>query len=82
METQLQPAAAWYELRDDLPDGEVLVPVLTNRGTVIAVRKGAMTEECCAELNKMLNHLVGNHIWAPGDRRGGDPDGDSSSNRE
>lgn len=67
MKPQRGPAAAWCELRDDLPDGEVIVPVLTNRGTIIAVRKGEMTPELCTELNKMLNHLTGNGIWAPGD---------------
>ena len=81
MESQTRPAAAWYELRDDLPDGEVLVPVLTKRGTVIAVRKGEMTEALCAELNKMLTHLIGNHIWEPG--VGADPSlTDSSSSKE
>jgi len=69
-----QKPAAWYELRDDLPDGEVLVPVLTPRGTIMAVARGHMSEELCAELNRALAHLIGNGIWQPGD--GAKPDDD------
>lgn len=66
MESQERPAKAWYEIRSDLPDGEVLVPVETPAGTVIAVRDGHMSEELCVGLNKMLAHLIDNGIWQPG----------------
>lgn len=67
-----RPARAWWEFRDDLPDGEVLMPVLTPRGTMIAVRPGEMTDELLEAVNAMLAHVVGTGIWQPGDD---DPEG-------
>lgn len=66
MVSQERPARAWYEIRTDLPDGELLLPVETSTGTVIAVRKGHMSEELCSNLNQMLAHLINNGIWQPG----------------
>jgi hypothetical protein len=75
MDSQERPAKAWYEIRDDLPDDVVVLPVETSTGTVIAVRKGHMSEELCSRLNEMLDHLVGNGIWQPGRvARSRDPD--------
>lgn len=62
-----QPAKAWYEFRDDLPEGEVLMTVLLPQGTMIAVRPGEMTDEMLAALNRMLEHVVGTGLWQPGD---------------
>lgn len=72
------PAQAWYEFRDDLPDGEVMMTVLTTRGTMIAVRPGHMTDELLQSLNDMLAHVVGTGLWHPGvddDDPGGPPRG-------
>lgn len=62
-----RPARAWYETRDDLPDGEVLMPVLTPQGTMIAVRRGHMSDEAVTAANQMLDHLIGLGLWQPGD---------------
>jgi hypothetical protein len=61
-----RPAKAWYEIRDDLPDGEVLMTVLTPQGTVIAVRRGHMSDELLKAANEMLEHLIGLGLWQPG----------------
>jgi hypothetical protein len=66
MESQERPAKAWYEIRTDLPDDLVVLPVETSAGTVIAVREGHMSEELCSRLNEMLDHLIGDGIWQPG----------------
>lgn len=61
-----RPARAWYEFRDDLPEGEVLMTVQTPQGTMIAVRPGTMTDELLKAANEMLDHLIGLGIWQPG----------------
>ena len=66
MANRHRPAKAWYEVRDDLPDGEVLMTVVTTRGTMIAVRRGHMTDELLQAANEMLDHLVGLGLWQPG----------------
>lgn len=66
-ERPARPARAWYVFSDDLPDGEVLLPILTPHGTAMAVRRGHMTEELMAELNASLRHLIGTGLWQPGD---------------
>jgi hypothetical protein len=62
-----RPARAWYVFSDDLPDGEILMPILTPYGTAMAVRRGHMTEELMTELNASLRHLIGTGLWQPGD---------------
>jgi hypothetical protein len=66
MAHQTRAAKAWYELRDDLPDGEVLVPVETAEGTILAVRKGHMSEQLVEAANATYEHLIGAGRWAPG----------------
>ncbi|MFJ4712680.1 hypothetical protein [Streptomyces sp. NPDC088785] len=61
-----RPARAWYEIRDDLPDGHLLMTVLTPQGTMIAVRRGHISGEMVEELNRMLEHVVGTGLWQPG----------------
>ncbi|MFD6432856.1 hypothetical protein [Streptomyces venezuelae] len=61
-----KPARAWWEFRDDLPDGKVLMVVLTPEGTMIAVRPGEMTDELFKAVNEMLSHVVGTGLWQPG----------------
>lgn len=61
-------ARAWYIESDDLPDGELVVPiVLKNGGTVLAVRPGEMTPRLMAALNEALSHLIDTGLWQPGD---------------
>lgn len=61
-----RPARAWWVFSDDLPDGEILMPILTPYGTAMAVRRGHMTPELLDELNRTLKHLVGTGLWQPG----------------
>jgi hypothetical protein len=61
------PAKAWWEFSDALPDGEVLLPVQTDQGLIMAVRPGHMSEELLTELNKVLEHLIGTGRWNPGE---------------
>ncbi|AZM54132.1 hypothetical protein DMA15_17440 [Streptomyces sp. WAC 01529] len=70
-----QPAKAWWEFSDALPDGEVLLPVQTDQGLIMAVRRGHMSEELLVELNKVLEHLIGTGRWNPGEDGGHDDDG-------
>lgn len=67
MESPKRPARAWYIFSDDLPDGEVLVPILTKYGTCMAVRPGEMTPQLLQALNESLNHLIDTGLWQPGD---------------
>lgn len=60
---------AWWVLRDDLPDGELLIPVLTPDGTVMAARAGHMSDELLLALNDYLDHLIGTGMWQPGTAR-------------
>ncbi|GAA5032993.1 hypothetical protein GCM10023335_76000 [Streptomyces siamensis] len=59
-------ARAWYVFSDALPDGEILMPILTEHGTALAVRPGEMTEALMTELNAVLRHLIGVGLWQPG----------------
>lgn len=62
-----RPARAWYLFSDDLPPGEILMPVLTPHGTAMAVKRGHMTQALMDELNASLRHLIGTGLWQPGD---------------
>ncbi|MEW2161409.1 hypothetical protein AB0912_00130 [Streptomyces sp. NPDC007084] len=66
-ERPARPARAWYVFSDDLPDGEILMPIFTQHGTFMAVRRGHMTQELMDELNASLRHLIGTGLWQPGD---------------
>ncbi|GHC28769.1 MULTISPECIES: hypothetical protein [Streptomyces] len=49
-----------YVFSDDLPDGEVIVPIRTKSGRLIfPVRRGEMTERMLAGLNEAAAHVVG-----------------------
>lgn len=61
-----RPARAWWVFSDDLPEGEILMPILTPHGTAMAVRRGEMTKELLDELNAVLRHLIGTGLWQPG----------------
>ncbi|MET8982099.1 hypothetical protein ABZX85_41605 [Streptomyces sp. NPDC004539] len=70
------PAAltAQYVFSDDLPDGEVVVPIRTNWGLAIAIRSGAMPQHTLDELNQAARFVLGvglaqiNHQPKPPDR--------------
>jgi hypothetical protein len=49
-----------YVFSDDLPDGEVIVPIKTKSGDLIfPVRRGEMTERMLAGLNEAAAHVLG-----------------------
>lgn len=57
------PAGARYEIRDDLPDGEILVPIDGPTGTVMAVRRGHMSPELVAAINGTLAWMIQVGLW-------------------
>lgn len=64
----------WCVLTDDLPDGELVMPVVTPNGIALAVRRGEkVEEELVSELNAVLRHLVDTGLCLPGSR-GAPPD--------
>ncbi|MFI9235832.1 hypothetical protein [Streptomyces sp. NPDC053079] len=56
-------ATARFELSDLLPDGEVAMPVERAGEFVMLVRRGHMSPEAVAEINKQLEHIVGDGLW-------------------
>lgn len=58
-----EPAGARYELRDDLPVGEIVVPIDTPTETVLAVHPRHMTPELVAALNHHLEHMTRHGLW-------------------
>ncbi|MFC5144226.1 hypothetical protein [Streptomyces aureoversilis] len=56
-------ASARFELSDLLPDGEVIMPLERDGEFVMLVRRGQMTPEVVSEINKRLEHIVGNGLW-------------------
>lgn len=57
------PAVARYEIRDDLPDGKLLLPIDSPHGTVMAVRKGHMSPELAEAVNRHLACMIRLGIW-------------------
>lgn len=64
-----KPGAArvWFTFSKDLPDGEVVVPILTKRGTVVAVRPGEASPRFLQGLNETAKMLIDTGVWQPGD---------------
>ncbi|MFB7224191.1 MULTISPECIES: hypothetical protein [Terrabacteria group] len=50
----------WYVFSDDVPDGELLVPIRTEHGLAVAVRPNAgMDQSMLDRLNEVADHVVG-----------------------
>lgn len=49
----------WYFFSDDLPDGEILVPIKSEHGLAFAVRPGTMQPEMLDRLNQAADHVLG-----------------------
>lgn len=49
----------WYFFSDDLPDGEILVPIKCPEGLACAIRPGSMTPEMVDQLNKTADWILG-----------------------
>ncbi|MGJ5898588.1 hypothetical protein ACSCBZ_42620 [Streptomyces niveiscabiei] len=50
---------AWFAFSDNLPAGEVVVPVMTEHGLGIAIRRGAMPQDTLDELNRTAQFVLG-----------------------
>ncbi|CAM5718630.1 hypothetical protein SALBM135S_02769 [Streptomyces alboniger] len=60
MASPRRTAPVRYVFTDDLPDGEVIVPIRTKSGNLIfPVRRGEMTERMLAGLNQTAQHVLG-----------------------
>jgi hypothetical protein len=58
-----QTASARYVLTDDLPNGEILVPIDSPEGTVMAVRTGYMHPDLVAAVNRSLEQMTRCGLW-------------------
>lgn len=57
----------WFVLSDEIPDDELVVPIVTEHGTAMAVRPGDMTSRLVTALNQSVAHLLSVGLWPPGD---------------
>ncbi|NUS74958.1 MAG: hypothetical protein HOV70_02000 [Streptomyces sp.] len=62
-----RPARAWFFFSDDLPEGELVVPILTKHGTAMGVPPGEMTPRLLQALNQTVKQLIDTGLWQPGD---------------
>lgn len=50
----------WFFFSDDLPDGELLVPIENEHGLAVAVRRNkGMDQPMLDRLNEVADHVVG-----------------------
>jgi hypothetical protein len=49
---------AWYFFSEDLPDGEVIVPIRNRHGLAFAVRKDAEPQEIIDSLNETARFVL------------------------
>jgi hypothetical protein len=50
----------WYFFSDDVPDGELIVPIKNEHGLAFAVRPDAgMKQEMLDELNRVADYVLG-----------------------
>jgi hypothetical protein len=59
----IEPVGARYVLREDLPDGKIVVPIDTPTETLMAVHPRHMSAELVAEINHHLAYLTRLGIW-------------------
>ncbi|MFF7310523.1 hypothetical protein [Streptomyces sp. NPDC008137] len=51
-------ARAWYFFSEDLPEGEVIVPIKSKHGLAFAVKKGAEPQEILDSLNETARFVL------------------------
>ncbi|MFI9200221.1 hypothetical protein [Streptomyces sp. NPDC053048] len=56
-------ASARFELSDLLPDGVIEAPMERAGEFVWLIRQGLMAPELIDEMNRRLEHIVGNGLW-------------------
>lgn len=49
----------WYFFSDELPDGELIMPVKNRYGLAFAVRRGRMEQEMLDQLNATADFVLG-----------------------
>lgn len=59
MESPEESPTVWYAFSDDLPDGEVIVPIRNKHGLAFAVRRGAMEQSALDDLNRGMKFVLG-----------------------
>lgn len=55
----MESPTAWYFFSDDLPDGEVILPIKNEHGLAFAVRRGAMEQSTLDDLNRTMRFVLG-----------------------
>ncbi|MDX3087151.1 hypothetical protein PV620_30070 [Streptomyces sp. ME02-6978a] len=55
----MESPRCWFFFSDDVPEGEVIVPIRTQHGLAFACRPGEMTEKMLAGLNEATKHVLG-----------------------
>ncbi|GAA2351617.1 hypothetical protein [Streptomyces carpaticus] len=66
-----QSPSAQYVLTDQLPEGELVLPVDSEQGTVMLVREGHMSPELVEVVNRHLASMTRTGLW----KRGPKPEG-------
>lgn len=54
----MESPTAWYFFSDDLPDGEVILPIKNQHGLAFAVRRGAMEQSTLDDLNRTMRFVL------------------------
>lgn len=70
----MESQRCWLVESDDLPDGQVLVPVKTKDGLALACRPGEMSKQMFDDLNAAARHLIGVGIVTINDNGGKPPE--------
>ncbi|MCO4699338.1 hypothetical protein LRR80_05432 [Streptomyces sp. RO-S4] len=55
----MESPRCWFVLSDDLPDGEVIVPIKTQHGLAFACRRGELTQQMLDGLNDAAKLVIG-----------------------
>ncbi|MGQ4469353.1 hypothetical protein ACN6K6_000655 [Streptomyces violaceoruber] len=66
----MESQRCWLVWSEDLPDGEVVVPIKTKDGLAIACRPGQMTKQMFDDLNAVARHVIGVGIVSINDNGG------------
>lgn len=67
MESPRPAKKLWFLTSDQIPDGELVVPVETQYGTALAMRPKEVTPELIRALNESVAHLVSIGLLQVGD---------------
>lgn len=50
----------WYFFSEDVPDGQLMIPIVNDHGLAFAVKPNAgMEQEMLDELNRVADHVLG-----------------------